>query len=286
MFLYNHEYNKQKKIQQEKIQQEKIQQEKLKHKKLQQEKLKERKNTYQLLKQAKIQKKKYEYQKMLQERREQFKQKQDYQFNIYKQIICQRNKHPSISMVVSRYNESITWANDFKNVIIYNKSNHHLNTIHPVVSLPNVGREGHTFYTHIVKKYEDLTDYTIFLQGNPFDHFPQLKQLIHQLTQHMFDTSISFYPLSTSSLHCSLDGCEYHEGLPLKQVFQRLFKTNTLPQKTFHFFPGGQFIVSKQQIKQRPKSFYEMIVSLLSSECDPIEGYVIERFLPLIFSSW
>ena len=51
--LYNHEYNKQKKIQQEKIQQEK-----LKHKKLQQEKLKEQKKYLSNIKTSKITKKK------------------------------------------------------------------------------------------------------------------------------------------------------------------------------------------------------------------------------------
>ena len=34
-----------------------------------------------------------------------------------------------------------------------------------VIPLPNVGRESHTYLTHIVTQYDDLSDYTIFFQG-------------------------------------------------------------------------------------------------------------------------
>ncbi|MGL1148113.1 hypothetical protein ACSTLH_00765, partial [Vibrio parahaemolyticus] len=36
--------------------------------------------------------------------------------------------------------------------------------------LPNVGREAHTWIHHIIERYETLSPYTLFLQGNPLDH--------------------------------------------------------------------------------------------------------------------
>ena len=40
--------------------------------------------------------------------------------------------------------------------------------------LNNVGREGHTYYKYICDNYYNLEDYTIFLQGQPFDHSPNI----------------------------------------------------------------------------------------------------------------
>jgi len=75
----------------------------------------------------------------------------------------------SIRLVVARYNEDISWTKRYPNVTIYNKGSP-INGYDNVINLPNVGREGHTFYTHIVLNYDNLDDMTIFLQGNPFEH--------------------------------------------------------------------------------------------------------------------
>lgn len=73
-------------------------------------------------------------------------------------------------IVIARYNESVEWCNEFKNVIVYNKGEKLKNIKHNVIELKNVGREGHTYYKHIYDNYENLSDYTIFLQGKPFNH--------------------------------------------------------------------------------------------------------------------
>jgi hypothetical protein len=39
-----------------------------------------------------------------------------------------------------------------------------------VIKLPNLGREGGTYLYHIIKNYDNLSDYTIFTQANPVDH--------------------------------------------------------------------------------------------------------------------
>jgi hypothetical protein len=72
-------------------------------------------------------------------------------------------------IVVSRYKENVEWTKQFDNVIIYNKGDA-LNEYSNIIPLENVGREGHTYYKHIYDNYENLSDYTIFLPGNLFDH--------------------------------------------------------------------------------------------------------------------
>ena len=76
-------------------------------------------------------------------------------------------------IVVARYNENIEWCKQFSNVKIYNKGEK-LENGYNEFFLNNVGREGHTYYKHICDNYDNLEDYTIFLQGNPFDHSPNI----------------------------------------------------------------------------------------------------------------
>ena len=67
-----------------------------------------------------------------------------------------------LQIVVARYNEDVEWTRRYPNVIIYNKGEK-LEGFDNVVELPNVGREGHTYYKHITDNYDNLCDHTIFL---------------------------------------------------------------------------------------------------------------------------
>ena len=95
--------------------------------------------------------------------------------------------------------------------------------------------------------------------------------------------SIDFEFLSERILDCNLDGCIRHKGLPLINVYEKLFNERKKSMK-FKFGAGAQFIVSKKKILQRPKEFYLKIVEMLENHISPIEGFVIERFHNLIFN--
>jgi hypothetical protein len=182
-----------------------------------------------------------------------------------------------ITIVVSRYNENIDWTKQFSDVIIYNKGEKIPNTIR----LPNVGKEGHTYYKHICDNYDNLADYTIFLQGFPFDHSPNVISNIKKYIDNP-NLDIEFEYLSEMIINCNLTGCKYHSNLPLIDTYEKLFgeRKNAMD---FQFGAGAQFIVSKKCILKRPKSFYSKIVEMLQTSVNPIEGYVIERFHKIIF---
>jgi hypothetical protein len=76
-----------------------------------------------------------------------------------------------LSIVVSRYNEDVEWVFPYNDIaIIYNKG-YKLNIpFHNLKNIKNVGREGGTYLYHIINNYNNLTDKTIFLQGEPFTH--------------------------------------------------------------------------------------------------------------------
>jgi hypothetical protein len=193
-----------------------------------------------------------------------------------------------VTIVVSRYKEDITWTEQFPlaNVIIYNKGESLLSTEsdkkYNEILLENVGREGHTYYKYIYDNYDHLQDYTIFLQGYPFDHF---QNVVENVNKYINDTtlSIDFELLSSNIVGCNLSGCSYHGYLPLVSVYEQLFNERKT-EMAFSFGMGGQFIVSKRQILKHPREFYLKIVEMLQHDINPIEGYVIERFHKLIFS--
>lgn len=197
-------------------------------------------------------------------------------------------------IVVARYNENIEWTKEFPNVICYNKGVS-LDTEYKEVLLENVGREGHTYYRYICDNYDNLEDYTIFLQGNPFDH---RENIIHDIKKYMEQNDVNklhlgFEILTDYILECNLTDCERQPGLPLKEIYEKLFtggkeftENETFTVNTlFPFGAGAQFIVSKEQILKRPREFYLEIVKLLEYDIHPVEGFVIERFHHLIFSA-
>lgn len=100
------------------------------------------------------------------------------------------------TIVVARYNENIDWIldNDLQDrCIVYNKSSikgiyskKHGNItdklkIINISNIPVFGREGDTYLKHIISNYENIADYTIFTQADPFDHSPQFIEIIKHL---------------------------------------------------------------------------------------------------------
>ena len=191
-----------------------------------------------------------------------------------------------MKIIVSRYNECVEWTKQFPNVIIYNKGNT-LNNYNNEVLLDNVGREGHTYYKYISDNYNYLDDYTIFLQGNPFDHSPNI---IHNLNMCIIadnnkNLNISFEFLSEQIHYSSLDlECSrYYQCINIHKNWERVFGLICDSNECI-FGAGAQFIVSKKQILKRPKIFYENIVKMLEYDICPLEGYDIERFHKYIFN--
>jgi hypothetical protein len=182
-------------------------------------------------------------------------------------------------IVVARYNEDISWTDQFQNVVIYNKGAP-LNRPN-VIPLPNVGREPHTYYKYICDNYHNLDDYTVFLQGHPFDHSRHIIQDVKNLTTFKGD----FEFLSECILTVTLEN-EARAHYPCRNglaTYYRVFGIRPRPNKMYTFGAGAQFIVSKKNILKRPKSFYLKIIEILQHDINPIEGFVIERFHKLVF---
>jgi len=187
-----------------------------------------------------------------------------------------------VVIVVARYNENIEWVHIFEqqcgyNVIIYNKGEP-LNLNNEIL-LENVGREPHTYYTYITSNYNNLPEYIIFLQGNPFDHSPNLFENIKKIQ------FIDFEFLSERIITNKIDAecSEYWQCKNIKETYKKIFNKECDTNQECHFGAGAQFIVSKKGILSNSKEFYENIVHITAYSVCPMEAYDIERFHEDIF---
>ena len=179
-----------------------------------------------------------------------------------------------MKIIVSRYKEDIEWTKSLSNVVIYNKGEP-LNEDNEFM-LENVGREGHSIYSYICNNYDQLDEYMAFLQGNPFDHSPNLLSNLKKG---------SFVFLSENVIHTTIKNESNHwHSTSIYDVFETIFNRKaTKEDEPLIFGAGAQFVVSKEMVLKRPKSFYEKIVKLLEYDVNPLKGHPIERLHYKIF---
>lgn len=175
----------------------------------------------------------------------------------------------SMVAVIARYNEDISWTKKLRcGYIIYNKNEEDSGLFRR--NLPNVGREGHTFFTYIIENYNNLPDFVCFLHGVPFDHCSNIIDTINN-----FDGSKKFRPLSASYyLHSS----EY------ERTYKFAEKIGLSLDKSIKMIASCQCIISKELILKNPKSIYQMLLDSLAYHVHPKEAYIIENLWPSIFN--
>jgi hypothetical protein len=177
-----------------------------------------------------------------------------------------------IDIVVARYKENVEWTRAAPyNVIIYNKGPY-LEGSRP---RPLIGREPMTFLHHIIANWYTLADYTAFVQGNPFDHAPNLPGQLYEFEAN----PTGFRHLGEIYLVCDRDGWPQHGGLAMGKYADMI----GIHSDTFPFVVGQQFIVSRERIHARPIEFYQKMAATI--ELEPYEvPWVYERIWELVFT--
>jgi hypothetical protein len=178
-------------------------------------------------------------------------------------------------IVIAQYKENVKWAYAYDiPVLIYTKDRH----------VKNVGRESYTYLQHIINNYDKLADYTFFLQGNPFEHVDK-KMLEKYINQKRMPNKMILLGKQAGS--CGINGSP-QKCLHVKEFEKEMIKILFDLQwdyKEFYFTFGANFIVPKNKILQRPKSFYVNLCKFVDKEIDPISGHCLERLWVDVFSS-
>lgn len=191
-----------------------------------------------------------------------------------------------LDVVVARYQEKIGWVRAFSlsrdlcRIFVYNKGGDDCDF--DCERLPNVGREANTFLHHIVKHYQDLPEYTMFLQGNPSDHYVTSTSIDSVLLNIKYTTNLLLpcFPISFFLHICYGDGRPDHRGLDIDGFYKELFPERELPNK-YVFSPGAMYLVRKDAILARPLVFWEALLE--RSKTDPSFPWVMERLWMYIY---
>ena len=220
----------------------------------------------------------------------------------------------SFQIIVARYTENLEWVNRLSNlydlkennfppIVVYNKGESidtNIFAIKPsIIERQNIGREVESFLYHIIMNYDNLPDYLIFVQGDPFSHMNVTETnicsnienlLLHGVddTKCLFTNPFNEDDYTFTSLHT-------------KQYFSLLFDTLNVPV-VYKFSAGCQYIVPKKNILLRSFNFYSNLhsmtlnTSVLTSieahdessnnmfERKSICGWTLERLLLYIFT--
>jgi len=168
---------------------------------------------------------------------------------------------PRFELVVARYDEDLAWLKrapkEFR-ITIYDKGD----GSSAGIPLKNEGREAHTYLHHLAEHHDSLADLTVFVQGHPFDHAPELHQKLKAYANgsdavadfhwlgFLADTDDPrgrrlFVPWSKNP--------ERHE-LQLDEFHRALF--GEPGPEAYRFFVGAQFAVTRAAAHCRPREFY------------------------------
>jgi hypothetical protein len=171
-------------------------------------------------------------------------------------------------------------------VSVYSKS---IEPRHPLeIHLGDIrGRCVHSFFYHIVDRYDSLADYTFFAQDYPFDHVANYIDLMNgdflNWTADAIYQNGEIWFFDTNYrriLETDKFGNPHHAGLDLESVWAKIF-SEPCPE-SLGFVAAGHFCASRKQIHKKPKEFYEKILRIL--EEDPLSPWCIERFEIYIFT--
>jgi hypothetical protein len=220
-------------------------------------------------------------------------------------------------LIVAKYDKDVTWItqlNDDVEISVYRKDN----ILEDILKkdnvktyfLDNIGREMHTYFHHIYKNYNNLSDYIFFVQDYPFDHWEDVIDVVNSDTTDVFKnrSALNFgdfygYHFNTIKVHsekggimhtmekstqhgdgyiisCYSNGFPHDNHLNVDEVWDILFDE---PRPTiYEFIPGAHFCVSKQQIQLRPMEFYDKILKVLDK--NNLAPWLLERLVCYIFN--
>lgn len=186
-----------------------------------------------------------------------------------------------VDVVVARYDESLDWIPSSwkQHVHVYNKGDTNYNTsgYKSVSWLPNVGRESHTYLTHLVRNYNGLADTVVFTQANPFDH---CRNFVEKVTN--LDVTVPFTSLGDWNIGIYDMYPRYHPSIKgrMDDVYDSLIGKKR--PSYFEFSAGALFAVSRSAVMDRPVDTYTRALSYVDHDTNPDEGFVMERLWRLL----
>jgi len=188
-------------------------------------------------------------------------------------------------VVVARYRENIDWLKyldkSIYNIKVYNKGLDDIEA--PYTKLENIGGDSHTYINYIIENYQNLPEFVIFIQGEPFDH---CKETINKIQSH---TTEKLVVLSDDYIEESINGW-YETCLKKPDQFPvtylrdvgRSILGDECPSVCM-FGAGQQYILNSDLIRNRPIEFYQRILDMF--KVDYFLPWHLERLFLYIYKA-
>jgi len=195
-----------------------------------------------------------------------------------------------LEVVVCRCGEDLGWLRNLPRGVpatVYDKTPPPASLWPGAQPLANVGREAHAWLHHLVERYDSLADTTVFAQGHPFDHAPDMHAVIRGAAQGKAPLA-GFVWLG---FLWETDDARGHptfvhwtknprrRELDLRGFFERLWGEPA--PETLRYVGGGQFVLRRATARRRTKAFYEKARNLAAEF--PDAAHAFERTWNLVF---
>ena len=201
---------------------------------------------------------------------------------------------------ISYYEGDLSWIYklDQSKYIVYNKSDKELPKEIKNIKVKNVGYNLSSYLEYIIKNYDNLPDSIIFCKNNIFDRHLN-KNLFLKLIKREIFTSLEenisekydfvsltlsdqgFNEINTSWYKYNYDRLYFAN---YNDFYSFIFKGSVIPI-FLKFSPGGNYLLKKENILIRPKSFYQNLKLFISHSQFSCESHFLERSLETIWTS-
>ena len=216
--------------------------------------------------------------------------------------------HP-IDLVIARFSEDLGWIRNlpkdmFRTIYVYNKGPDmtKITDNMRIESLPNLGREAHTYLYHIIHHFphEGEISTTVFVPGSVYSKHHKLSQ-IDKILEHLkrFPSKSVIVENKHERLNTAKDFSINHysitnEGNRVLNPNVKLNAANTNPLGPWFekYIPNEQmrclstngiFAATSHDIRKHSKNFYETLIKTVSTK-NPVAVHYMERVWANIMS--
>ena len=212
-------------------------------------------------------------------------------------------------LIVSHYEKNLDWLANIHNTIdiqVFCKTHHRKRSLREDLSypdninyttLPNVGREPHTYFHYIIENYDSLPDVAIFSQDAPHEHVLNWNDVVNgstvlwnTISKQIIGGNCWFFSTEHDLYNCPAQWTIHWGDLSLTDLniellWNMLFES-PVPD-LIEFVPACHLSITREYIQRRPLTFYKKMLTILESERDPrwpIRPWLFERLMPYIFN--
>ena len=195
-----------------------------------------------------------------------------------------------MKFVISRYNNDISWLNDYPNseCIVYDRSDNGTVVTNAIV-MPNIGTDLYDKFTFIIDNYDNLPDVAVYTKANlwkyiskeEFDLVKDNQTFTPLLTKnHKVKEGVSFYK---DGMYHEINNYWYLGAHPAWH-FREITEMFEMGKREYNVFaPGSNYILPKENILKHSKEFYERLKSFLDWDVYPGDAMLLERCLYVLW---